>query len=106
MIKGNVIYFGYGDILVSSKSNGLILTEIKPNQKIGSIPKEKDYEEIQTISVPINPGYTLDSISKTNTSIEFGNYILDFSNYNEESIKVVQRAIDCVIANHYRMLVC
>lgn len=105
MIKDNRIIFGYGDILVGSYkphsiymknlSTSLVFYEIKPPKEIGKMPEEGSYDILNTLSFNLttNDISILENIRNvlktTNRHIKFRDYILDFSNYNEESVKVV-----------------
>lgn len=99
MIKGNIIEFGYGDIAVSSNGMGYIsFTNIKPPLKCGQIITKvmrKDLEIGLNITIfedKLWEVYNLvKTISKNNRVVKYKDYILDFSNYNEESVKVVLR---------------
>jgi len=98
MIKGNTIYFGYGDVLVGSKpfSNHITLKLIEPPKEIGSSPEIGTFTELQQITLKVDSGH-LSKLMSINlqivTDFEIDDYILDFSKFNKDSVKVV---VDCI----------
>lgn len=94
MIKDNIIYFGYGDIAVGSTTNGYVtFREFKPLQKVGSTLSKNDVEwvsELIAIHAESISNFELDKVkNQTNKQVNAGKYILDFSNYNNESVRVI-----------------
>lgn len=110
MIKGNIIYFGYGDILVGVNAYGILnLTEIEQPKEIGSIPEIESFKKLQTISLMIKNEHLTEIkkvLNKEKLEIKIDNYILDFSNYNEKSIKVVENAITRALWCYFLSLAC
>jgi hypothetical protein len=97
MIKNNVIYFGYGDIAVSSTGHGyLILQWFEPPIEIGSALKGKKVNWLSD-KIRLNIIYKdleeFNKINENNNQIIIDGYTLDFSNYNNISIKVVRKHI-------------
>ncbi|MGJ0846576.1 hypothetical protein ACR77J_07800 [Tissierella praeacuta] len=96
MIEGNVIKFGYGDVVVSSYGMGYVdFTNIKPPIECGSTVK-KDMNLEYGLSIRIHEDkhwelYDLiKTVNKDNRIVQYKGYVLDFSNYNEESVRVVR----------------
>jgi hypothetical protein len=98
MIEGNVIKFGYGDILVGANSmfGGMNFDYIKPPKTIGESFRSDDptIEVLKTINVSalsvmqmIN---NLKSVSIDNPTVKCGNFLLDFSNFDIGSLNVVK----------------
>ncbi len=112
MIKGNKIYFGYGDIVVNSDWAGnLVLKEITPPCIPGGNVNYSGRTVLKTIIIPMgeNVHYLqLMQLIEHNIISEFeiDDYILDFSNFNIESIKVVRKAIDIALFGDYRLRAC
>lgn len=96
MIIGNVIKLGYGDVVVSSCGLGYMdFTNIKPPLEIGStIRKDIDIEYGLRIKIYEDNDWELYDLIKTvninNRIVEYKGYVLDFSNYNEESVRIVK----------------
>lgn len=101
MIKGNTIYFGYGDVGVGSDYliGCMIFTNIKPPQEIGSKLGEKiknnEPEIGKELVVYEKECYDLLNVFKTvtedNKIVKYKEYTFDFSNYNIGSINVCLR---------------
>jgi len=100
MLKGNVIYFGYGTICVGAGRYYIKFTEIYPPQIVGEIYTEKvsylreiiirysNDKSFEKLLIDLDKVWQLD-----NKRIEIQNRFLDFNNYHEGSIKVVKNAI-------------
>lgn len=94
MIKNNTIYFGQGDILISSRLNNLVIKEMNFTTPIGEEPIEYDIEKIKkTIYIPFNKdSFVLamkelsDVKTKNKRKVGIGKFVLDFKNYNEKSV--------------------
>ena len=97
MIKGNTIYFGYGDVVVGCNEliGCMIFTNIKPPQKIGSTVKNNEVEIGEKILVYEDNCYDLlkvfQTVNENNKIVKYKEYTFDFSNYNKESVKVCLR---------------
>lgn len=99
MIKGNIIKFGYGDVAVHGDYMGFIeFTNIKPPLECGQTITDKVKKDLE-IGLKIRIyGYDLQlyelmkDVSETNKIIEYKGYKLDFSNYNANSVGVVEEA--------------
>ena len=97
MIKGNIIEFGYGDVLVGACGCGYVeFTNIKPPLKCGQTVYPEMYDELEIgLTVKLYEDevwdlyHLINTVNKENKIIEFKGYILDFSNYNKESVRVV-----------------
>lgn len=95
MIKGNTIYFGYGDIAVVGTYNGyLTLQWFEPPTEVGSSLTGK---EINWLSEEIKLKVTFKDLMNTNNinkesgkQIIIDGYTFDFSNYNSKSVEVVR----------------
>lgn len=114
MIIDNVIYFGYGDILVRADWTGtLTLTEIQPPCIPGGSINYEDKVMIRKIYIYDIEKHNIDYLQlmkdvgcKAITQFPIDNYIFDFSNFNLESIKVVRQAIDIALFGEYRLRAC
>ena len=97
MIKGNILEFGYGDVAVSSNGTGYIkFTNIKPPLECGTrITSGMSIEYGDSITIyedEILEFYNLvETVNIDNTVVEYKGYTLDFSNYNEKSVKIVKK---------------
>ena len=121
MIKGNIIKFGYGDILVGCYCNvdddwdkfNLHLTSIKPPQEIGESVIGKEYDILEDLFISANSeeifrlrGILSEIFQSSSKVINFKNYVLDFTEYNKKSVDVVIRATDQAIQMYMRPLAC
>lgn len=109
MINENVLEFGYGDIAVGANPAFLLLTfqGIKPPHKCGA-RLNKCIEHIGYTGHPITISFESEKEclefkelltrveNKEIELFEFKSFIFDFSNYNEESIKVCQTKLNIV----------
>ena len=105
MIKNNKIYFGYGSILVGKCSiKGLVLTAIKPPQPIGTLKSMEGIEFGQVITcgdldLLCTVSKALKQIDlRVETEIPFGEYTIVSIANSVESVKILRRAVDKVIA--------
>lgn len=112
MIKGNRIYFGYGTVAVNHKIGKLILSEIKPPQKIGKdISQNKEIKRLKQIIIEAT-NKELDKLLekidniKSNKVIKFKGYILDFNKYDEESVFVLWKKTLAAQGIWYMSLAC
>lgn len=109
MIKNNIIYFGYGDILVRGTNGKVILTEIEPPKEIGTTPNKDTYKELQKVILCADYILLRDINRIENKEIErfsIGKYILDFSNFNSKSIEVLKRHTNRAIGLELFILAC
>lgn len=98
MVKGNVIEFGYGDVVVGvDPVKGCItIANIKPPLECGTTIKRGDnsLEYGTTVEIyenEIHDIYNLIcTVNEENRVVKYNNWIFDFSNYNEESVRVVR----------------
>jgi hypothetical protein len=96
MIKGNTIYFGYGDIAVGSTNTGFITLQwFEPPQEVGEKLKNKEVNWLSDI-IKLNPTFKnlkeIEQINEeSNKQIMVDGYILDFSEYNSKSVEVVKK---------------
>lgn len=96
MIKGNILEFGYGDIAVGASNllERITFTNIKPPIECGlAITEDMDIEYGEQIIIQGDGTYDLYNIFKTvsreNRIVEYRGYTFDFTNYNEESVRIV-----------------
>lgn len=103
MIEGNRIIAGYGTLAVDSyhNSNKLIIKHIQPPKEIGSSIVD-EFEELQAISIMIDcKGYfelkhLLEEVSTDQPVFTFGDWIFDFSQFNEKSVEVFKKGLNNV----------
>lgn len=95
MIKGNIIEFGYGDVVISSNSmlEYIKFTNIAPPMKCGAkVTSDLALEYGESITIYGDGDRELYNLIKTvdrnNTIVKYKGYVLDFSNYNEKSIEI------------------
>lgn len=119
MIKDNVVYFGYGTVGVGVDSFSFNMTfqEIKPPVPIGEsvfnydvefigekkVIEFKDYKECVAFGALLQA--VEDKIMPVIVANE-GDLILDFSHYDEGSVKVVKEALDIIRRNFLRLMAC
>lgn len=100
MIKGNVIEFGYGDVVVgvNQMEGCIIITNIKPLLECGTKFKKGEIDIEYGLSVKIYEDNIHDiydiicTVNKENRIVKYKDWIFDFSNYNEESVRVMKDA--------------
>ena len=101
MIKGNRIIAGYGTLAVGGYSNTNMLTirHIQPPKEIGSDILD-EFETLGVVSVPIDcKSYfelkrALEEVSAEQPIFNFGDWIFDFSQFNEKSVEVFRKQLD------------
>ena len=108
MIEGNAIKFGYGDVAVNSSCfmQAIIFRQFKPCANCGDKIIDGEVEFIgDTIKIEIDyDDYkefikNLEKVSNKEISkFTFKDYIFDFENYNENSIKACRKHIDLAIS--------
>lgn len=110
MINGNRLKFGYGDICVKSDAlaQRMSFQQFKPPAKCGSnIPEDVEYigeEVVLQISYEEYCEFNKQLNSVLSNSIStfgFKGYIFDFTNYNEESVKVCKKRSDSAMYNYF-----
>ena len=117
MIEGNILKFGYGDIAVKSGPyvDAIRFTQFKPPAECGDDLKGKAIEYIgEPVEIKFNSykeciefSKLMDSVLNKNIELfTFKDYIFDFTNYNELSVKACKGAIDIVINNYIRLMAC
>lgn len=96
MIKGNVIEFGYGDVLVcADQIKGCItITNINSILNCGEIVKDINLlsygEKIEIYEDNLHDIFNLMcEVSEENRIVKYNGWTFDFSNYNDESVRVV-----------------
>lgn len=107
MIEGNRIKFGYGDICVGASAfkQQVTFQQFKPPAEPGeNVPYDVEFTSEQiVIDLDLNSSFKIynDILRSMRyvkerkiTEFEIKGYILDFSNYNEKSIDVVNRALN------------
>lgn len=107
MIKDNILYFGYGDICVHTSPwlyNEIQFQEFKPPQEIGT---KVDVDKVEWIGERIKLELNVDEcvwwfnelqkvLDRQINAFEFKGYVFDFSNYNEDSVRVAVKHINRV----------
>ena len=116
MIKGNTLYFGYGDIAVGSNSWNyspiVTFTNMKPPCKCGETITEKMKEEINfyeeiKIEVEDYELYNLlCNVDKDNRIINYKEYTFDFTNYNQERVRLCKEGVKNALLIHQLSLAC
>ena len=106
MIIGNTIKFGYGDVVVRSCDirGVIIFTNVKPPQEIGEKLTSKYLDSLEvglevtlTEDKPHELYKLIRGVSKENPIVEYKGWKFDFTNYNEESVRIVkEHAFDMV----------
>jgi hypothetical protein len=112
MINGKVISFGHGTIATfgSWLTKTLSLKSIDPPKEIGFEIKGV-YDVIEQVKFEYGEDMKelykqLQHITAENNQIYFRDYVLDFSNYNQKSVKVVLKAVSEVIYGSTMLLAC
>lgn len=97
VIKGDIIKFGYGDVVVGSCGRGYVsFTNIKPPLECGqSITKDINVEYGLSVTIYEDEDWDLykliKTVNKDNRVVKYRDYTLDFSNYNQKSVDVVKK---------------
>ena len=114
MIRGDVMFFGYGDIACQATFQTLRYQEFLPPQKVGC--------NLTEVNVTYTGRYieihvTLDECRElkkklmkvpetTNHVFEFKGTVYDFTNFNLKSVEAVLHAVDYVIASYLMCMAC
>ena len=110
MINENRLKFGYGDISVSSDglTQRMNFHQFKPPAKCGDqISDDVEYIGDEIILKFSYEDYCefskyLEQVSdKEITDFSFKGYIFDFTNYNEESVKVCKKHLESVMYSYF-----
>ena len=97
MIDGNIIKFGYGDILVYHAINSLKLYHIDKQQEIGMQYDKTNYSILSDHIIPFYSVLSIDTVisklkdillDKMYYQFEYDGTIFDFTNWNETSIQI------------------
>ena len=110
MINGNRLKFGYGDIAVGSDglTQRMSFRQFKPPAKCGDqvlddieyigdeIILKFSYEDYCEFSKKLEQVY-----NKETAEFIFKGYVFDFTNYNEESVKVCKRRSDSAMYSYF-----
>ena len=116
MIEVDTLKFGYGDIYVKASIIRLIFQQISPPINIGE--KIADYSKVifddnkVVISLDNYEEYKelsskLKEVLTGNTrTFRFKNYVFDFTNFKEESVRVCENAVKVVGNNMMICLAC
>lgn len=120
-VEKKIIYFGHGDIQVSSGIGPTItFTGFKDTITPGTIITDEVVENknIEFITKPIKIVFTtmeelnyfktlVDEIDMINcTYFEYHGYIFDFSNYNQNSINVIYKSIEKAKLHFITLMAC
>ena len=114
MIENKVLKFGYGSIMVGQCdfTRTLKLSHIIPPLEVGQSVKESDNVTIlETIEFKFENDMVdlllkLTEIEEGSKQVEFRGYLLDFTNYNVESVNVLKKALNTVIRGWQLSLAC
>lgn len=113
MIKDNVIYFGYGDILISSSwlSDEICFTHFKPAQEVGTMVNVDKVDVIQEINITASLKELLELREALNNAektkvIKFNGCILDFTKFNQISVNAVITPVNKMIGGLLVPLAC
>ena len=119
-VQNNIVYFGYGDVIVNNRTIGLCFRAIDTQVEIGQIVSQEylydnniefstdyinlflwDLQEIQTLE------NLLKQVDDKNfAKFTFKDVTLDFSNYNPESVKMVLGNLEAVRCNLLPTIAC
>ena len=119
-IQNNIVYFGYGDVIVSNKTIGLCFRAIDTQVEIGQIiSQEYLYDnniEFSTdyINLFLRDLQEMDALETLLKQVDGRNFArftfkdvtLDFSNYNPESVKMVLDKLEMVKCNLLQTIAC
>lgn len=98
MIKGKVIEFGYGDVVVGNDwfKECITITNIKPPLECGKTIRRgvegiEFGESIEIYEDELHDIYKLIcTVDEYNRVVKYKEWTFDFTNYNKESVKVVR----------------
>lgn len=117
----NNCYFGYGGIVVHAYAQVIAFKEIKPTVEVGAEIYDKEHNKIgdwdytgNQLSIMFK---NMDEINKFCIALDkteelkggffkFKDIILDFTHYDQESMKVVKGAINHVRRNMISLMAC
>ena len=119
-VQNNIVYFGYGNVIVSNKTIGLCFREIDTQVEIGQIiSQEYLYDnniEFSTdyINLFLRDLQEMDALETLLKQVDGRNFArftfkdvtLDFSNYNPESVKMVLDKLEMVKCNLLQTIAC
>lgn len=110
MIDGNILKFGYGDIAVGSDGFAQIISfqQFKPPAECGcNVTEDVEYigEEI-ALQISYDEYREFNEqlksvLSKEISTFNFKGYIFDFTNYNEESVKVCKKRSEIAMYSYF-----
>ena len=119
-VQNNIVYFGYGDVIVNNRTIGLCFRAIDTQVEIGQIVTQEylydnniefstDYinlflRDLQEILTLENLLKQVDG--KNFAKFTFKDVTLDFSNYNPESVKMVLGNLEVVRCNLLPTIAC
>lgn len=113
MIKDKTIYFGYGDILVQGRLHGITFKSFNPSQEIGcdltDIEDGLEFLDEIKIELRLKEATKLQDDLRNiynNQIVKVQDYILDFTNFNDRSVVVVQNVVSGFIKNYMRLSAC
>lgn len=119
-VQNNIVYFGYGDVIVNNRVIGLCFRAIDTQVEIGQIiSQEYLYDnniEFSTdyINLFLRDLQEMDALENLLKQIDGRNFAkftfkdvtLDFSNYNPESVKMVLGNLEVVKCNLLQTIAC
>lgn len=112
MIKGNTVYYGFGDIYNDYKGyNELIFNNIEPSQEIGSQVDVLHSKIINQLSVVITYKELCKLENELNALHQAGvirvkDITLDFTNFNQKSVKAVLNPVRCLMMDQLSLMAC
>lgn len=110
MIKGNVIYFGFGTIAVGASVGKISFTHVSPAIGVGAEYERGKVENLQVLE--FYPSYEdykylLESAFRVegleNRQIIYKDYVFDFNNYEPKSLDVFVKAVGISLVEYLRM---
>ena len=116
-MENKTIYFGYGDVLVTNYLYSIGFAEIKPPVEVGSSVSEEIAKQTATgpeIVIGFNNIVSLADFKNAIKSINgkdclqctYNGYTLDFSNYNQKSIKIILNTLEKIVLTFILPMAC
>lgn len=118
--QNNIVYFGYGNVIVSNRTIGLCFRGIDTQVEIGQhVSQEYLYDNniefsMDYINLFLRDLQEMDALENLLKQIDGRNFAkftfkdvtLDFSNYNPESVKMVLGNLEVVKCNLLQTIAC
>jgi hypothetical protein len=111
MIEGKRIKFGYGSVVLEANNGRLSVVIIEPPAEIGADVDYKEHSIVDRIDFSIGEDVfelnrNMKNVTKDNAVVKFRDYYFDFTNYNEQSVKIASGVIDSVVLQMMRFMAC